>query len=50
MEKMISSDENEITRAILAVVMTPDKDESEVAVSLHELERLLETAGGELFA
>ncbi len=50
MEMMISSSENEITRAILAVVMTPDKNENEVAVSLHELERLLETAGGELFA
>lgn len=50
METMIPSGENEITRAILAVVMTPDKNENEVAVSLHELERLLETAGGELFA
>ena len=50
MEMMIQSGKNEITRAILAVVMTPDKNENEVAVSLHELERLLETAGGELFA
>ena len=50
METVISENQNEVTRAILAVVMTPDRDENEVAVSLHELERLLETAGGELFA
>ena len=50
METAILSSENEVTRAILAVVMTPDKDENEVIVSLNELERLLETAGGELFA
>lgn len=36
-------------RAILAVVLTPEKDAREAAVSLDELERLLETAGGSLF-
>lgn len=37
-------------RAILAALVTPDRDERKTAVSLDELERLLETAGGELFA
>ena len=36
--------------AILVSVLTPDKDEHENEVSLDELERLLETAGGRLFA
>ncbi len=38
------------TLAILVSVLTPDKDEHENEVSLDELERLLETAGGKLFA
>ncbi|MBR2986793.1 MAG: GTPase HflX [Clostridia bacterium] len=46
----MSQQENEIMRAILCAVMTPEQDENEIAVSLGELERLLETAGGELFA
>ena len=50
MEKIISENTENKTKAILCVVLTPDKDEREVAVSLGELERLLETAGGELFA
>ena len=50
MEKIISDNTENKTKAILCVVLTPDKDEREVAVSLGELERLLETAGGELFA
>ncbi len=50
MENIILRLEDEVTRAILAVVMTPDNSENEVIVSLNELERLLETAGGELFA
>lgn len=50
MEKKISENENELTRAILCAVLTPDKDEREVGVSLDELERLLDTAGGVLFA
>lgn len=50
MEKIISDNTENKTKAILCVVLTPDKDEREVAVSLAELERLLETAGGELFA
>ena len=50
METMISQSEHEITRAILCAVMTPDQNENDIAVSLGELERLLETAGGELFA
>lgn len=37
-------------KAILASLVTYEKDEKEAAVSLDELERLLETAGGELFA
>ncbi len=49
MEKIISQ-EGEKTKAILCALLTPDKDERETAVSLDELERLLETAGGELFA
>jgi len=36
--------------AVLVSVVTPDEDEHEAAVSLDELERLLETAGGRLFA
>ena len=36
--------------AILVSVLTPDKDEHENEVSLDELERLLDTAGGKLFA
>ncbi len=40
----------EETRAILVSVLTPDTDEHEAAVSLDELERLLETAGGTLVA
>ena len=36
--------------ALLVSVMTPDKNEHENDVSLDELERLLETAGGKLFA
>lgn len=40
----------EETRAILVSVLTPDMDEHEAAVSLDELERLLETAGGTLVA
>ena len=39
----------EAPQAILVSVMTPDMDEREAAVSLDELEKLLETAGGELF-
>ena len=50
MEKIISDNTENKTKAILCVVLTPDKDEREVAVSLAELERLLDTAGGELFA
>ncbi|MBQ4120645.1 MAG: GTPase HflX [Clostridia bacterium] len=50
MEKIISDNIENKTKAILCVVLTPDKDEREVAVSLAELERLLDTAGGELFA
>lgn len=34
--------------AVLVSVLTPDKDPHEQAVSLDELERLLETAGGKL--
>ena len=49
-EKIISENIDNKTKAILCVVLTPDKDENEVAVSLNELERLLDTAGGELFA
>lgn len=40
----------EETRAVLVSVLTPDTDEHEAAVSLDELERLLETAGGTLVA
>ncbi len=40
----------EAVRAILVSVVTPDMDPREAAVSLDELEKLLETAGGELFA
>lgn len=50
MEKMIYTGEGqERAKAILAVVVTPEKDPTEAAVSLDELERLLETAGGTLF-
>ena len=40
----------EAVRAILVSVITPDMDPREAAVSLDELEKLLETAGGTLFA
>ncbi len=36
--------------AVLVSVITPDISEHDAAVSLEELERLLETAGGRLFA
>lgn len=36
--------------AVLVSVITPEVSEHDAAVSLEELERLLETAGGELFA
>ncbi len=36
--------------ALLVSVLTPDKDAHESEVSLDELERLLQTAGGKLFA
>ena len=41
---------DEIPEAILVSVVTPDMDAHEAAVSLDELEKLLETAGGKLFA
>ncbi len=50
MDKLIGKDTDIITQAVLCTVLTPDKDENETAVSLNELERLLETAGGTLFA
>ncbi|MBQ8289040.1 MAG: GTPase HflX [Clostridia bacterium] len=40
----------EAPRAVLVSVITPDMDQKEAAVSLDELEKLLETAGGTLFA
>ena len=40
----------EAPRAVLVSVITPDMDQREAAVSLDELEKLLETAGGTLFA
>lgn len=40
----------EVPRAVLVSVITPDMDQKEAAVSLDELEKLLETAGGTLFA
>lgn len=40
----------EAMRAVLVSVITPDMDQREAAVSLDELEKLLETAGGTLFA
>ena len=40
----------ESVRAVLVSVVTPDMDPREAAVSLDELEKLLETAGGTLFA
>ncbi len=40
----------EAVRAVLVSVITPDMDPKEAAVSLDELEKLLETAGGVLFA
>ena len=40
----------EAPRAVLVSVVTPDMDPREAAVSLDELEKLLETAGGTLFA
>lgn len=40
----------EAPRAVLVSVVTPDMDPREAAVSLDELEKLLETAGGVLFA
>ncbi|MBQ8383368.1 MAG: GTPase HflX [Clostridia bacterium] len=40
----------EAPRAVLVSVITPDMDQQEAAVSLDELEKLLETAGGTLFA
>ena len=48
MEKIFDS--NEKNRAILVSVITQNDDPHEKAVSLDELERLLDTAGGELFA
>ena len=50
MENYLSESGEGKTAAILCAVLTPDRDEREVSVSLNELERLLETAGGELFA
>ena len=48
MEKIFDS--NEKNKAILVSVITQNDDPHEKAVSLDELERLLDTAGGELFA
>ncbi len=48
MEKIF--DANEKNKAILVSVITQNDDPHEKAVSLDELERLLDTAGGELFA
>ena len=48
MEKIFDS--NEKNRAILVSVITQNDDPHEKTVSLDELERLLDTAGGELFA
>ncbi len=50
MDKRLSDFREESTKAVLCAVLSSDKDEKETAVSLDELERLLETAGGELFA
>lgn len=50
MKEKISIFENEAPTAVLVSVLTPDKDPHEQAVSLDELERLLETAGGKLFS
>ncbi|MGM9680642.1 MAG: GTPase HflX [Eubacteriales bacterium] len=43
-------DKDEAPLAVLVSVLTPEKDPHEQAVSLDELERLLDTAGGKLFA
>jgi GTP-binding protein HflX len=48
MEKIFDS--NEKNKAILVSVISQNDDPHEKAVSLDELERLLDTAGGELFA
>ncbi len=49
MDEQISAFEKSCPLAVLVSVLTPDKDPHEQAVSLDELERLLETAGGKLF-
>lgn len=41
---------DEAPEAVLVSVITPDMDDHDAAVSLDELEKLLETAGGKLFA
>ena len=45
-------EQNEIKfeKAVLAGLNLPDTDEGECERSLDELERLLDTAGGEVFA
>ena len=49
MTEQISFFSDRTTLAVLVSVLTPEKDTHEQAVSLDELERLLETAGGKLF-
>lgn len=49
MTEQISFFSDRTTLAVLVSVLTPEKDPHEQAVSLDELERLLETAGGKLF-
>ena len=43
-------EESESPRAVLVSVILPDESEENASVSFDELERLLETAGGEAFA
>ena len=43
-------DSGALPLALLVSVITPEMSDREAAVSLDELEKLLETAGGQLFA
>jgi len=49
-EDKLLKKQNTPTRAVLVSLLTADRDERENEASLDELERLLETAGGEAFA
>ncbi len=49
-KELLKEEKIEIARAILVGLITRGRDEAECEISMDELERLLDTAGGEVYA